>query len=883
MSLGGSALLLSSLLATVAASSVLAASAVFTVTGAGNVATYGTSGAVSIAVTEPAVNGWSSGTNTFKFAITDSAGSGDPTIDWSGTPVISGAPGSLTGISASISLDILTVSFTGSNQAQVENFTVSGMTITTTNAATGPVNVIVGGTWGTTGTGVAGSATVPSGTGTASATLTGNQAAGMLSVPYTLNAGSFAFEVTGGGANQGGNLLFGDGTGEARPITVAGNPLTISPATSAFHADGTALTQSVSVVGLITGAATVVATVYTNAEVPPITTLLPGEQNQRISAGFELGEPTAGTLLVGTVITFKIDTAGVLFSAPPKLEVNGGLKVNGSNTLGTLCPLSFDRTSCSVTVTATSTYSDSFEALELEENTYSFDVASSVPLGTKVSINVTTSQAGLPVVQNPNGSGTNQVAVVARIVVGVAAAPTIFINYNDQATGMITLTESGAGFFTAGAGNNYFGLCLISGESFTRAPWAVVTVGDLKIRNGVVGAASAQGTLFTTPWPGPYYSCVEWIVYTGSTVASTIEIRGSDASNVVLASGPLNGPRLSVPASLTPGPDAINILIGGQTNVGNDTAITSKVSNAIRAYKSDVIVAAVSQPTIPAGSVSALAGNLTISETLNGQFKPSEVICVAIEPRSSNFYNQDTYFNTASTNMLPVISTNGASGLIVGAVTPNQGWPNCRDSAGHTYTDGRAVFSFPIVQQAFAPNTGVITISNININVNADAPNGAVITHVFKDTSSCGTGPILFLCSSNPGVDFGAFVSNAKIGTPTPFTFNITGTALGNTLTGPFTPNTKISTGGYITWRFDGGAAAAGKTIQIWAYKKTGLATNPWSAPYLLTTRVADANGIAYANIVSHSVIWLSIRPILPATATAPAIWGPWSIGRWIH
>jgi len=118
--------------------------------------------------------------------------------------------------------------------------------------------------------------------------------------------------------------------------------------------------------------------------------------------------------------------------------------------------------------------------------------------------------------------------------------------------------------------------------------------------------------------------------------------------------------------------------------------------------------------------------------------------------------------------------------------------------------------------------------------------------------------------------------------TPT-FTFNVTGTALGNTMTGPFTAATKISTGGYITWRFDGGAAAAGKTIQIWAYKKSSAFTNPWSAPYLLTTRVANASGVAFANINSHSVIWLSIRPVLPATATTPAVWGSWSIGRWIH
>ena len=218
MSLGGSALLLSSLLASVAASTALAAAAVFTVTGAGNVATYGTSGAVSIAVTEPAANGWSTGTNTFKFQISDASGAGDPAIDWSGTPVISGAPGSLTGISASISADILTVSFTASNQAQIENFTVGGMTITTTGAAAGGVRVIVGGTWGTTGTGTAGTATVPSGTGTASGTLDNNMPPATTATgPITKDAGSFNFAVSDVNNSS---LAFTDGTqSESRAIT----------------------------------------------------------------------------------------------------------------------------------------------------------------------------------------------------------------------------------------------------------------------------------------------------------------------------------------------------------------------------------------------------------------------------------------------------------------------------------------------------------------------------------------------------------------------------------------------------------------------------------------------------------------------------------------
>jgi len=146
------------------------------------------------------------------------------------------------------------------------------------------------------------------------------------------------------------------------------------------------------------------------------------------------------------------------------------------------------------------------------------------------------------------------------------------------------------------------------------------------------------------------------------------------------------------------------------------------------------------------------------------------------------------------------------------------------------------------------------------------------------------TGVVTALASATVATTVSPVSASINVGVVVPAsTFNVTGTALGNTLTGPFTPASKISTGGYITWRFDGGAAVAGKTIEIWAYKKVGLFTNPWSAPYLLTTRVANASGVAFANVTSGSVIWLSIRPVLAATATDAAVWGPWSIGRWIH
>jgi hypothetical protein len=103
-----------------------------------------------------------------------------------------------------------------------------------------------------------------------------------------------------------------------------------------------------------------------------------------------------------------------------------------------------------------------------------------------------------------------------------------------------------------------------------------------------------------------------------------------------------------------------------------------------------------------------------------------------------------------------------------------------------------------------------------------------------------------------------------------------TGAALGNTSVGPFLPATRMQhASGYITWRMDGGLAAAGQIIKIYAARKT-TALGRWTAFTLLTTRKANAAGVIYANIRSGTVLWLSIRPNLGSA------WGPTSIGRWI-
>ena len=154
-------------------------------------------------------------------------------------------------------------------------------------------------------------------------------------------------------------------------------------------------------------------------------------------------------------------------------------------------------------------------------------------------------------------------------------------------------------------------------------------------------------------------------------VVSTIEIRGADASDVVLPSGANNGPRLNVVpgvlAAGTPGPTLVNVLIGQQADVASLARLSTIVQNAVRAFKSGVNVVAVSQPIIAQGAT-GLAGNIKITETLAGQFKArtGHLRRRSCRERSTGVLQarQDTFLATANQNQLPVVTTNVASGLL---------------------------------------------------------------------------------------------------------------------------------------------------------------------------------------------------------------------------
>jgi hypothetical protein len=837
ISAGLTATLLASLFTVIAASSVLAAASV---TSGGSVARGSTTtGGVTITLTEntaacltavmvgqspnPAVP------NDLVITLTDSTPDAT-TVDFVGTPTIT-APGSL-GASAALSGGDLVIQLTGTDTINVEAITVSGLNVSTTAAAAlGSVSATLTGP----ASGCFISATV-----TATGVISVGIAAGSTSV--IVNVDDCDFVATAGAA---GPLSFATSP-ETRNITAAP---TAGPgafqqtlpiqATANNHNLGEVVSQT-GVPNCNGGVIGVAATVTGRLDLTGVagTNVFPGENNQVVTgATVTLTTPGAGSttdgLPSGSVVTFTLP-AGIQYSLPPAVVYAG--TITGPAT----CALSFDRNSCSLTTTAASTAASSITL-----SGFRVDVATTVALGTAVNVTVTTSPARTVV------PASVRIAYVQRTVVGVGGIPTIFINVNDQNTGMLTLTETTAGFFKAGVGeNNAFGICFTTGEQLTRAPWAVVTVGDLQLLSGVVGAASAKGILYTVAGQ----SCARWTVYgrASTPVISTIEIRGADASDVVLPSGANNGPRVNVVpgvlAAGTPGPTLVNVLIGQQADVALGLGVSTIVQNAVRAFKSGLNVAAVSQPIIAQGAT-GLAGNITITETLAGQFKVGQDICVTILPRTSTGASgggqqrQDTFLATANTNQLPVVSTNVASGLL----------------ASRTSTTSTAV-CFEIAQQA-SGTLGVLTISNLWYTTLADAPFGAVLVNVTGNTQ--GT-----------AVAFEAAVSNARIGNPN---VGKAATRLGVTQVGSFTTATKVQKKGkYVTYRFDFGVGAAGQTVGIYGATKTG---NDWSAFTRVTSRVANASGVVYYYIRQNSATWKSYR----ANWAGGGVWTPARQARWIN
>ena len=88
-----------------------------------------------------------------------------------------------------------------------------------------------------------------------------------------------------------------------------------------------------------------------------------------------------------------------------------------------------------------------------------------MPAGTFVSVGLALS-GGLLVARVPN---TN--AVVFRGISATAPMPTVYIGENNQATGLVTLTEQAAGFFQSGTGdNNVIAVCTTASTGTSPSP-----------------------------------------------------------------------------------------------------------------------------------------------------------------------------------------------------------------------------------------------------------------------------------------------------------------------------------------------------------------------------------------------------------------------------
>jgi hypothetical protein len=817
ISAGLSATLLASLFTVAAASSALAA---VTVTSAGNIPQGGSSvGTATFKICEEAVASLATNAaGSIDIAILDSASAN--TLGFSGTPVVT-APGSL-GATATIAGNVLTMSWTNTDILNIECIEVSGLTIDDLlGAATGAVKATL---------------QTPTGNASVAAFQAGGTASGVLAVGVAITGTSATVNVTTTGCTfvatgvaGSGSYAFAAGavgttaeslSGTASALVAGQQTLTITTVGgfTSIHNAGDVVTQTgaCAPTGVLASPGTVVATLTYSNPTPKLT-VFPGENNSP-AQNLVLTEPSFGFLAAASTITYTIGTDGVVFSQAPVVSDN-----NAAMTL-TAPVLSADRKSATVTVSTASTVAPAVITL----SSILYDVASTVPAGTFISVGIATS----PAKSVSPASRTN--AVVFRGIAAVSATtPTVYIGENNQAAGLISFTENAAGFFTDGTGsNNTFEICPFGVTyTFTTAPWAKVTggvvAGNLILREGA--GASPDNIVQGVSSGG---GCYSWTVFTKSTTASTVQIGNSDFTS---------GPLINVGVNQPPGAVMVDLFIGSSAL---DTQLAATVQFANAVFRNSVTVTALAQPAIPKGATGAAAGSIQIAETGLGQLKNGEYLCFEILPRALTTGTgtiQDTFLSSLNTASLPIATTSG-SGLLVGSVIANPTVAQCGAAAGGSPSTFTTRFAFQVGQQSIAGD-GKVIVSNINYTTTADAANGPVLVRV----SGVGGVPT--------SVQFQSTVSNAKIGTGIAGT---NATRLGVTQTGAFTISTKVAkVGKYVTYRFDFGVAAAGQIFQIWGATKTG---NDWSAFTAVTSRRANASGVVYYYIRQNSATWKSYR-----------------------
>jgi hypothetical protein len=495
------------------------------------------------------------------------------------------------------------------------------------------------------------------------------------------------------------------------------------------------------------------------------------------------------------------------------------------------------------------------------------DVSAAATAGGDVTLTVETSagtaaaKVGAAASSIPVVPGSVSIGTINNTVDATAQAiPSVIIGANDQATGTVVIREAGAGFMGASFVTNVLRVCYVSQtgkpEVFTRAPWLVVTAGDLKLRANsdptIPAGAAAAGTGVKGYVGAGGTSCAQWIVSNKSSAASTLEIRGTASDGTMLPAGPNNGPKVNVDPQQKPGPVTLSLwqLPLDQFSLGSIPASLTAfdlVQNAVRVYGANVTVAAVSQPEIRKGKLNQPAGDVTITESATFQLGNyswwlggvQQAIWFQIVPNNQRDILPSVYFNTD--RVVPVVSTNSAeSGLIA--------------RFGRWFNN--TTFSVVTEQRAFVPVVGAwvpgkITVSGLQYSATNDAALGPVQLQVCStgnmnvssasDFAVCpGVQKGLFAATENPA-NFNQTVSNAKVVEDSA----ILG-AIAPGVAGPgsnkWTFNTVIvKKGTYITLRLQAvKGAVVGDRIEIWGRAgKTGT----WKK---LTTRLVGANGYIF-------------------------------------
>ena len=303
------------------------------------------------------------------------------------------------------------------------------------------------------------------------------------------------------------------------------------------------------------------------------------------------------------------------------------------------------------------------------------------------------------------------------------------------------------------------------------------------------------------------------------------------------------------------------------TRVLAEGARHEQVSNAVRAFKDSVVVTALSQPTIPAGAARPAPATSRSPRRLAGQLKAGEPDLPrdpAARERTTTL--QDTWFNSPNTDQLPIVTTAGARPARRSA-SRSASEQQLPDGTGSATTAGRRSASrSPAVDRRCArhPRRSATSTTSRRLTRRTGRSSFACLRIDQRRSASRSS----------------AYVSNAKIGVKAAIKISAV-SALGVPPNqGPASTSTKVAAANkFITWRFAGGAALAGKTVRI--YVATRNAAGGYGPFVNLTGRVADANGNAFFSWRATKT-WVSVRAYFAGDATYAASWSTVTQGRWL-